>query len=220
MVVVLATGSNSPGWERAARVRCQIKSLSLILLVALTTIATGAWAQSIEIRHQWQGTSAFMRQPEQVVASTMAEWRSLWARVGARAPDMFEPGRTNAVGIFLGLRNGPGYGVNVLSAVRRRDRIMLVFEERGPPSYMMAQRVAPPPAPRPVAGGPSFAGPGFAGPGFAGPGNNFAPPSAALLAPPPAPASRPALGPPTSPWAIVLLNRADLPVTVEQRLFR
>jgi len=185
---------------------CKIKSLSLTLVVALTMVATGAAAQSIEIR-QWQGTNAFIRQPEQVVANTLAEWRSLWSRVGIRPPDLFEPGRTNAVGIFLGLRNGPGYGVNVLSAVRRRDRIMLVFEERAPAEIMMAQTVQP--TSRALSGGP----------GFGGPAANFAPPGASL-APPPPPVNRPPPGPPTSPWAIVLVNRADLPVTVEQRLFR
>jgi hypothetical protein len=185
----------------------KVKTLCLMLVLVLSTAATGASAQSIEIR-QWQGTNAVMRQPEQVVASTMAEWRSLWARVGVRAPDVFEPGRTNAVGIFLGQR-GSGHVVNVLSAVRRRDRIMLVFEERGPPTFMMAQRAEPPP--RAVAGGPSFAPP---------PAASFAPPGAALVAPPAASAGRPPVGPPSSPWAIVLINRADLPVTVEQRLFR
>lgn len=190
----------------------KVQSLCLTLFVALTTVATGALAQTIEIR-QWQGTNAFMRQPDQVVASTMAEWRSLWARVGAQAPDLFEPGRTNAVGIFLGQR-GPGHGVNVLSAVRRRDRIMLVFEERGPNDFMMAQRMQPQPTARALQ----------AGPGFGGPANNFAPPSTGFVPPappPPAPAAaRPPLGPPTSPWAIVLINRTDLPVTIEQRLFR
>ncbi len=182
---------------------CKIKSLSLTLVVALTTIATGAAAQSIEIR-QWQGTNAFMRQSEQVVANTLAEWRSLWSRVGLHPPDLFEPGRTNAVGIFLGLRNGPGYSVHVLSAVRRRDRIMLVFEERAPAEFMMAQTVQP--TARAMSGGPSFGAPAA----------NFAPPTASLAPP----VSRPPPGPPTSPWAIVLVNRADLPVTVEQRLFR
>ena len=190
----------------------QVKLLCLTLLVALASVATGAWAQSIEIR-QWQGTSAFMRQPEQVVASTMAEWRSLWARVGARAPDVFEPGRTNAVGIFLGQR-GPGHAVNVLTAVRRRDRIMLVFEERGPSDFMTAQRVQPQPMqPQPTSRALS------AGPSLTTPTSNFAPPGVAFQAPPP-PAVRPPIGPPTSPWAIVLVHRTDLPVTVEQRLFR
>jgi hypothetical protein len=184
-----------------------VKSLCLMLLVALTTVATGGWAQTIEIR-QWQGTNAYMRQPDQVVASTMAEWRSLWARVGAHAPDVFEPGRTNAVGIFLGQR-GPGHGVNVLSAVRRRDRIMLVFEERGPTDFMTAQRMQPQPTSRALSAGSSFGAPTA----------NFAPPGAGF-SPPPPPGSRPPPGPPTSPWAIVLINRADLPVTVEQRLFR
>lgn len=188
----------------------KVKSLYLMLLVALTTVATGAWAQTIEIR-QWQGTNAYMRQPDQVVASSLAEWRSLWARVGARAPDIFEPGRTNAVGIFLGARNGPGYGVNVLSAVRRRDRIMLVFEERGPHDFMMAQRMQPQPTARALQAGPGYGAPVA---------NNFAPPGSGFAPPGPPPINRPPMGPPTFPWAIVLINRADLPVTVEQRLFR
>jgi hypothetical protein len=190
----------------------QVKLLCLTLLVAFASVMVGASAQTIEIR-QWQGTGALMRQPEQVTASTMAEWRSLWARVGARAPDVFEPGRTNAVGIFLGQR-GPGHVVNVLSAVRRRDRIMLVFEERGPSDFMIAQRTQPQPMqPQPTSRALS------AGPGLASPTANFAPPApGASFAPPPA--ARPPVGPPSSPWAIVLINRADLPVTVEQRLFR
>jgi hypothetical protein len=98
---------------------------------------------------------------------------------------------------------------------------MLVFEERGPPAYMMAQRTMPPPPPpvrmeptsRALSAGPSY-----------GVANNFAPGGASGFAPsgPPAVVSRPVppMGPPTSPWAIVLINRADLPVTIEQRLFR
>jgi len=149
------------------------------------------------------------------MASNMAEWRSLWSRVGVHAPDVFEPGRMNAIGIFLGLRPGP-YSVNVLSASRRRDRIMVVFEERGPPLDMMvAQRPQPAqPQARALSGGP----------GFAGPSAGFAPsgPGASLAPPPPVvpPAARPPMGPPTSPWAIVLISRTDLPITVEQRLFR
>jgi hypothetical protein len=199
---------NSPGSERAARVP-KVKLLYLTLLVALVSATSGALAQTIEIR-QWQGTNAYMRQPDQVVASSMAEWRSLWARVGARAPDVFEPGRTNAVGIFLGQR-GPGHAINVLTAVRRRDRIMLVFEERGPNDFMTAQRMQPQPTSRALSTGPSFGG---AASSFAPPGASFAAPAG------PPSVNRPPPGPPTSPWAIVLINRADLPVTVEQRLFR
>lgn len=185
-----------------------------ILATGLLLVAGGgAMAQSVEARH-WRGTTALARQPEQIVAGTLGEWRALWSRVGLPAPDMFEPGRMNAVGIFLGRRNGEGYAVNVLSTSRRRDRIVIVFEERMPPEIMMAQRAAP--APRPVAGGSSLApsgGPPPGAAGFAAPGA----PAASLVAPPPP--SRPA-GQPTSPWAIILIHRADLPVTVEQRLFR
>jgi hypothetical protein len=176
----------------------------------LVVIGGGVVAQSVEARH-WQGATATTRQPEHIVAGTLGEWRALWSRVGLPPPDMFEPGRMNAVGIFLGRRNGEGYAVNVLSTSRRRDRIVVVFEERMPPEIMLAQRAAP----RPVAGGASLAPPGGPPPGaagFAAPGA----PSGSLMPPPP---SRPA-GQPTSPWAIILIHRADLPITVEQRLFR
>jgi hypothetical protein len=185
--------------------------LSYGILTASTLLSpfAAAWAQAVDARH-WHGFTAITRQPEQVVATTNAEWRSLWSRVGAAAPDVFEPGRMNAVGIFLGRRASEGYSVNILSTSRRRDRIVIVFEERMPAEIMLAQRASPAP-PRPVGGGPPAAG------GFGGPGASFAPPgSTANLAPPP---SRPP-GNPTSPWAIVLVNRADLPISVEQRLFR
>jgi hypothetical protein len=177
-----------------------------------------ASAQTIEARH-WQGATAITRQPEQVVASTVTEWRGLWGRVGNPAPDVFEPGRMNAVGIFLGRRAGEGYSVNILSTSRRRDRIVVVFEERMPAEIMMAQRQsAPPSSPRPVASAPSTFGSG-SGIG-AGAGSGFAPSgTGASLGPPPPPASRP-VGQATSPWAIILIPRSDLPVSVEQRLFR
>ena len=97
-----------------------------------------------------------------------------------------------------------GYSINVLSASRRRDRIMIVFEERAPPDLMTTQRVAP----RSISSSNAPA-----------PGAYFAPPNAAAsLAPMPGlPASPP--GQLTSPWVIVLIHRADLPVSVEQRLF-
>jgi hypothetical protein len=157
-------------------------------------------AQTIDVR-QWQGMNAMVRQPEQVIATTHAEWRSLWSRVGMPAPDMFEPGRTNGVGIFLGPR-ADGNAVNLLSTSRRRDRIVVVFEERGPlGDSTIAQRAPAAPPARAVSG--NLTGPSS----FASPG-----PAPAPLTAPPARAS--------SPWAIVLINRADLPVAVEQRLFR
>ncbi|MBS0550419.1 MAG: hypothetical protein JSR24_21875 [Proteobacteria bacterium] len=173
--------------------------IGALLAVAATGISGQAAAQAIDVQ-QWQGTNARTRQPEQVIANTMAEWRSLWSLVGMAPPDLFEPGRTEAVGIFLGGRASDGHSVNILSAARRRDRIIVVFEERAPSNVMTAQSA---PTTRSVSTGSSAMG-------FAAGGG----PAASL---PPIP-YRPA-GPPTSPWAILLLGRADLPVTVEQRLF-
>lgn len=201
------------GPERAPRVLSNLKSL-LLTVAAIAGFAAGAAAQSVELR-QWRGSAAVVRQPEQIVANNMTEWRSLWTRVGAAPPDLFEPGRMKAIGIFLGLRPGP-YSINVLSASRRRDRVMVVFEERGPSETMVSQPHAPPPAmqqpaPRGLSAGPNFGGAPAAS--FLAPGA-----SAGLASPPPA--ARPPQGPPTSPWAIVLINRTDLPITVEQRLYR
>lgn len=189
--------------------RRRVLAYGALTASALVVPVGTAFAQTVEARH-WQGAAALTRQPEQVFAGTITEWRSLWGRVGAPPPDVFEPGRTNAVGIFLGRRAGEGYSVNVLSTSRRRDRIVIVFEERMPPEIMTAQRSSPPlpSAPRPVAIAPG---------GFGGPAAGFAPPGATANLPPPS--ARP-VGQPTSPWAIILIHRADLPVSVEQRLFR
>jgi hypothetical protein len=197
------------------------------LLVTHLVAAGSAMAQSVEARH-WRGVTATTRQPEQVVAGTTAEWRGLWSRVGMPAPDMFEQGRMNAVGIFLGRRATEGYAVNILSTSRRRDRIVVVFEEIMPPEVMTAQRAAPRPVasapslvPPSLAAPPSFGPPTIGGPagsagaaGFAAPGAGL--PATGSLAPSP---GRP-VGQPTSPWAIILIHRSDLPVSVEQRLFR
>lgn len=190
--------------------RRRLLSYGVVTAGALLLPAGNASAQAIEMRH-WHGATAITRQPEHVVASTITEWRGLWGRVGSPAPDVFEPGRMNAVGIFLGRRAGEGYSVNVLSTSRRRDRIVVVFEERMPAEFMMAQRAPAPPSPRPVASAPS---------GFAGGAAGFAPSgTGANLAPLAPPATRP-VSQPTSPWAIILIPRADLPISVEQRLFR
>jgi hypothetical protein len=198
-----------------------VRLAAVMAATVFVGFAVGAAAQSVDAR-LWQGSSAMTRRPEEVHALTMAEWRALWSRVGARAPDQFEPGRTSAVGIFLGARNGMGYSVHILSTMRRRDRIMVVFQESGPRNDNMATAQAlQAPSPAPALPAPRPVGMGYAGNmGFAAPGNpqgGFGPPppGMASLAPPPA---RP-VGPISSPWAIVLINRADLPVSVEQRLF-
>ena len=198
--------------------RRRFVSTGALVVAQLVVASSGAMAQSVETRH-WRGTTATARQPEHVVAVTTAEWRGLWSRAGMPAPDMFDQGRMNAVGIFLGRRASEGYAVNVLSTSRRRDRIVVVFEELMPPEIMMAQRSAP----RPVAGSTSLApspappslGPAVPGSaGFASPGAALPPTGGMASAP-----ARP-VGQPTSPWAIILIHRGDLPVSVEQRLFR
>jgi len=171
------------------------------LLLAFSS--NGSAAQTVEIR-QWQGAAAVTRQPEQIVAGTLSEWRSLWGRIGLPAPDIFEAGQMNAIGIFLGARAGDGYSVNILSASRRRERIVVVFEERMPPPPPVNSDtvIVSRPSQHTIASSNGFTATAPAG------------------TPPPLASRAPILGPPTSPWAIVLINRADMPVSIEQRLFR
>jgi hypothetical protein len=170
--------------------------------VLLAFSPNGSVAQTVEIR-QWQGGTAVTRQPEQIVAGTLGEWRSLWGRVGLPAPDGFEAGHMNAIGIFLGARVGDGYSVNILSASRRRERIVVVFEERMPPPPVSSDTmIVSRPSQHTISSSNGFVA------------------AAPVGAPPPIASRAPILGPLTSPWAIVLINRADMPVSIEQRLFR
>ena len=134
-------GTNVAPQTMRSMPRRRLLSFCALVPGALWSAVDEAAAQVVDTRH-WQGVVAMTRQPEHVVAVTTAEWRSLWSRVGMAAPDVFEPGRMNAVGIFLGRRASEGYSVNILSTSRRRDRIVVVFEERMPPEIMMAQRAS------------------------------------------------------------------------------
>src|SRR5437879_13559570 len=100
---------------------------ALISVCLVVSFAIGAMAQQTVEFRQWQGTTAATRQPEQVLAGTMAEWRSMWSRVGAPPPDHFEPGRMSAVGIFLGLRAEIG---RASCRARRRIRLGAAALER------------------------------------------------------------------------------------------
>ncbi len=57
---------------------------------ALLLPVGNATSQTIEGRH-WQGATAITRQPEQVVAGTITEWRSLWVASAVRHPTCSSP---------------------------------------------------------------------------------------------------------------------------------
>jgi hypothetical protein len=172
---------------------------------AIVCLFGEAFGQGVESR-RWQGATAVTNQAEHVVATTGPEWLRLWRRTGIAPPERFVPERMSAVGIFLGRQTSEGCSVNILSASRRRDRIVVVFEERRPIDAMTAQQIGPGPGLRPLSNVP----PPGAAPGFAPPGTM----------PNGVPHPNQPIGQPSSPWAIVLIDRADLPITVVQRLFR
>ena len=110
-------GTNVISHTQLGLPRRRLLTLGVVGTAALGLTFEEVAAQTVESRH-WQGTVAMTRQPEHLVAATTAEWRSLWSRVGMAPPDVFEPGRMNAVGIFLGRRHRQGER----RTVRGRDR--------------------------------------------------------------------------------------------------
>ncbi len=107
-----------------------------------------AFAQSVDARH-WRGL--YRRYPAARARRRQHRLPNGAACGAASAlprPTCSRPAGMNAVGIFLGRRGSEGYAVSVLSTARRRDRIVVVFEERMPAEMMMAQRGAGPAARR------------------------------------------------------------------------
>jgi hypothetical protein len=98
-------------------------------------------AQAIEFANGTD-TSA-TRQPEQVVAGTMAEWRSLWSRVGAHRLTCSSPA-ARARRHLSSARARRGLCGERPVASRRRDRIMRRVRGALPPDVMIARNVLRP----------------------------------------------------------------------------
>jgi len=62
------------------------------------------------------------------VASTQAEWRTLWQRMG-RDPPMALPAGFVGIGISLGIRSSGGYGIAIESAGLKGEAYVIRYRE-------------------------------------------------------------------------------------------
>mgnify|MGYP003694066427 CR=1 FL=1 len=98
----------------------------------LVGFAVGAAAPDRRDSASWHGTTSATRQPGAGRRRNHVRMaRPVEPRRRIAPPDLFEPGPHAARSASSSARRtGEGYAVNVLSASRRRDRIVIVFEER------------------------------------------------------------------------------------------
>lgn len=80
----------------------------------------------------WQGPEAGTLGRDTQVATTDAEWRTLWSSLRRDTPPAFDPSRQTGVAILLGRRPTPGYHIGIIGTEQRGDRIIVVMEETRP----------------------------------------------------------------------------------------
>jgi hypothetical protein len=93
----------------------------------------------------WQGPQAHAVARDTQIATTPAEWRTLWSSLRRDPPPAFDPARQTGVAILLGQRPTPGYHVSILGTEQRGERLIVVVEETRPPAdELMPQRTTSP----------------------------------------------------------------------------
>ena len=70
----------------------------------------------------------------EVVVRTAAEWDALWrSHLPTRQPAALDFSREMVVGVFLGSRPTPGYGVTIVSASEEGNVLRVRYRETSPP---------------------------------------------------------------------------------------
>jgi hypothetical protein len=120
----------------------------MLAALALAAFGVAEWVfpspnETVAYR-AWQGPQAGASTRETQVATTRAEWRSLWSGLRQDPPPAFDPSRQTGVAIMLGQRPTPGYRVNVLGTEARGERVIVVIEETRPSGDMLAQQMTSP----------------------------------------------------------------------------
>lgn len=78
----------------------------------------------------------------EAVVRTAAEWDALWrAHLPARQPAAVDFSKDMVVGVFLGSRPTPGYGVTIVSAVEEGNVLRVRYRETSPPADAIAAQV-------------------------------------------------------------------------------
>jgi hypothetical protein len=78
----------------------------------------------------------------EAVVRTAAEWDALWrAHLPTRQPAAVDFSKNMVVGVFLGSRPTPGYGVTIVSAVEEGNVLRVRYRETSPPADAIAAQV-------------------------------------------------------------------------------
>ena len=92
------------------------------------TVDTGARSQIMSAR--------------EVVVRTAPEWNALWqSHLPSRQPAAIDFSKEMVVGVFLGSRPTPGYGVTIVSAVEEGNVLRVRYRETSPSADAIAAQV-------------------------------------------------------------------------------
>jgi hypothetical protein len=110
----------------------------LILLVTGHSMA----GQASTPRVLDKGDRSQIMSAREAVVRTAAEWDALWrAHLPARPPAAVDFSKEMIVGVFLGSKPTPGYGVTIVSAAEEGKVLLVRYRETSPPSDAIAAQV-------------------------------------------------------------------------------
>ena len=93
----------------------------------------------------WQGPQAHVVNRDTQVATTSAEWHTLWSSLRRDPPPAFDAARQTGVAVLLGQRPTPGYRIGIVGTEQRGERLIVVVEETRPPGdALLPQHVSSP----------------------------------------------------------------------------
>jgi hypothetical protein len=89
-----------------------------------------------------KGDRSQIMSAREVVVRTVAEWEALWrSHLPARQPAAVDFSKEMVVGVFLGSRPTPGYGVTIVSATEQGSVLAVRYRETSPPSDAILAQV-------------------------------------------------------------------------------
>jgi PrcB C-terminal len=89
-----------------------------------------------------KGDRSQIMSAREAVVRTAVEWDALWrAHLPARQPAAVDFSKDMIVGVFLGSRPTPGYGVTIVSAVEEGSVLRVRYRETSPPADAIAAQV-------------------------------------------------------------------------------
>ncbi len=121
----------------------------IVAALALTGFGLAKWIlpgseEAIAYR-AWQGPQAHAVTRDTQVATTPAEWQTLWSSLRPDPAPAFDPARQTGVAILLGQRPTPGYHIAIIGTEQRGERLIVVVEETRPSGdALMPQRTTSP----------------------------------------------------------------------------